>query len=399
MTSIQPPKPGCFLFTSESVNEGHPDKLCDKVSDAVVDALLAQDPDSRIACETCTKTGMVMVFGEITTKAKVDYEQIVRDTVKEIGYDDEAKGINYKTMDVLNKLEEQSPDIGQAVHGMGTKGVEDLGAGDQGHMFGYATDESPDLMPMTHSLSTKLGWQLTKVRKDGTCPWVRPDGKTQVTIEYKKGPAGEMVPQRIHTILISTQHSPDVNNEKIAADIQEHVIKPICPANLLDADTIYHINPSGRFVIGGPHGDAGLTGRKIIIDTYGGWGAHGGGAFSGKDTSKVDRSAAYACRWAAKSLVSNGFAHRALVQVSYAIGVVQPLSMFVDTYGSATAGYTDEDLCEIVKRNFDFRPGCIQRDLNLKSPQFCELAAYGHMGRTDVTPLWEKVKDLSKEKK
>jgi S-adenosylmethionine synthetase len=393
-TDIKPPKPGCFLFTSESVNEGHPDKLADQVSDGVLDALLAQDPDARVACETCTKTGMVMVFGEITTKAKVDYTKIVRQVCKDIGYDDEAKGLDYKTMQVLNKLEAQSPDIGQAVHGMNTKAVEDIGAGDQGHMFGYATDESPDFMPMTHSLSTRLGWQLTKVRKDKTCPWLRPDGKTQVTIEYKKGPEGEMVPVRIHTILISTQHDDKVTNEQITKDIQEFVIKPVCPAKLLDADTIYHINPSGRFIIGGPHGDAGLTGRKIIIDTYGGWGAHGGGAFSGKDTTKVDRSAAYAARWAAKSLVAAGLCHRALVQVSYAIGVVQPLSMFVDSYGSARKGLNDDQLCDIVKKNFDFRPGVIQRDLNLKKPQFQKLAAYGHMGRDDLKPAWEKVKTL-----
>jgi len=397
MTDVRPPAPGNFLFTSESVNEGHPDKLCDQVSDAVLDACLAQDPDSRVACESCSKTGMVMVFGEITTKANVDYEAVVRKACQDIGYDDEAKGLNFKTMEVLNKLEAQSPDIGQAVHGMDTKSVEEIGAGDQGHMFGYSSNETPELMPLTHSLSTKLGWQLTKVRKDGTCPWVRPDGKTQVTAEYKRMEDGSMKPQRIHTILISTQHDETVTNEQIKKDIMEHVIKPICPAELLDADTIYHLNPSGRFVIGGPHGDAGLTGRKIIIDTYGGWGAHGGGAFSGKDTTKVDRSAAYAARWAAKSLVSNGFAHRALVQVSYAIGVVQPLSMFVDTYGSCKVGLSDEQLCEIVKRNFDFRPGCIQRDLKLKEPQFQKLAAYGHMGRDDLKPAWEVVKDLKHE--
>merc|ERR1719478_1035585 len=253
-------------------------------------------------------------------------------------------------------------------------------------------------MPLTHVLSTKLGYKLTEVRKNGTCAWLRPDGKTQVTVEYdKKG--GFLTPKRVHTILISTQHTPDVTNEKIAADLMEHVIKPVVPEKYLDDNTIFHLNPSGRFCIGGPHGDAGLTGRKIIIDTYGGWGAHGGGAFSGKDTTKVDRSAAYAARWAAKSLVANGFATRALAQVSYAIGVVQPLSMFVDTYGSATPGYTDEDLCEIVKKNFDFRPGIIQRDLKLKKPQFQKLAAYGHMGRDDLKPAWEIVKDLSHEKK
>merc|ERR1719199_1999301 len=336
---------------------------------------------------------MVMVFGEITTKAKVDYEKVVRQACKEIGFDAPEKGLDYKTCKVMVQLEEQSPDIGQGVHGMGTKALEEIGAGDQGHMFGYATDETPELMPLTHVLATQLGYKLTEVRKNGVCPWLRPDGKTQVTVEYKNE-GGAMVPIRVHTILLSTQHDETVTNDKIAADIHEHVIKPVVPAKYLDKDTIYHINPSGRFVIGGPHGDAGLTGRKIIIDTYGGWGAHGGGAFSGKDTSKVDRSAAYAARWAAKSLVANGFARRALVQVSYAIGVVQPLSMFVDTYGSATPGYTDEDLCEIVKRNFDFRPGVIQRDLELKKPQFCELAAYGHFGREDLKPAWEKVKTL-----
>jgi S-adenosylmethionine synthetase len=369
------------------------------VSDAVLDACLAQDPESKVACETCTKTGMVMVFGEITTTAKVDYDSVVREAVKQIGYDHEDVGLNYKTMEVLNKLEAQSPDIAQSVHGHNSKSIEEIGAGDQGHMFGYASNETEELMPLTHSLATKLGWQLTKVRKDGTVGWLRPDGKTQVTIEYKKGDDGAMIPVRVHTILISTQHAPDVTNEKIQSDLMEHVIKPIVPEKYLDADTIYHINPSGRFVIGGPHGDAGLTGRKIIIDTYGGWGAHGGGAFSGKDTTKVDRSAAYAARQAAKSLISNGFAKRALVQVSYAIGVVQPLSMFVDTYGSAIEGYTDEDLCDIVKKNFDFRPGCIQRDLDLKKPQFQALAAYGHMGREDLMPAWEVVKDLSAHKK
>jgi S-adenosylmethionine synthetase len=397
MTSIRPPKAGNFLFTSESVNEGHPDKLADQVSDAVLDACLAQDPDSRVACETCTKTGMVMVFGEITTKAKVDYEAVVREACKQIGYDDVAKGLDYRTMEVLNKLEEQSPDIGGAVHGMGTKAVEEIGAGDQGHMFGYASDETPNFMPLTHDLATSIGFKLTEVRKNGTCAWLRPDGKTQVTAEYKKREDGSMEVQRIHTILISTQHSEEVTNDQIKADLMEHVIKPVVPAEYLDEDTIYHLNPSGRFVIGGPHGDAGLTGRKIIIDTYGGWGAHGGGAFSGKDTTKVDRSAAYAARWAAKSLVAAGLARRCLVQVSYAIGVVQPLSMFVDSYGSAQFGLSDEDLCDIVKRNFDFRPGCIQRDLDLKKPQFQPLAAYGHFGREDVMPAWEKVKDLSAE--
>jgi len=395
MTSICPPKLGNFLFTSESVNEGHPDKLCDQVSDAILDACLKEDPESRVACETCTKTNLVMVFGEIRTKANVNYEEIVRGVCKNIGYDSNEKGLDYKTMDVLNKLEEQSPDISQCVD---SDDLENIGAGDQGHMFGYATNETPELMPLTHSLATKLGFQLTKARKDGSVPWLRPDGKTQVTVEYKKMPDNSLVPQRIHTILISTQHAPEVSNEQIAEDLQKHIIKPICPAHLMDENTIFHLNPSGKFVIGGPHGDAGLTGRKIIIDTYGGWGAHGGGAFSGKDPTKVDRSAAYAARWAAKSLVAGGFAKRCLVQCSYAIGVAQPLSMFVDSYGTGSEGYDDNDLCEIVKRNFDFRPGCILRDLNLRSPQYTPLAAYGHFGRDDAAPKWETPKDLSHEK-
>jgi len=365
-----------------------------QVSDAILDACLAQDPDSRVACETCTKTNMVMVFGEITTKAKVDYEAIVRATCRDIGFISEDVGLDCDKCKVLVHIEEQSPDIGQSVHGMDTKALEEVGAGDQGHMFGYATDETPELMPLTHMLATKLGFRLTEVRKDGTCPWLRPDGKTQVTIEYKRDPEcpGAMVPQRVHTILISTQHSPDVTNEKIRADLMEHVIKPIVPAKYLDDNTIFHLNPSGRFVIGGPHGDAGLTGRKIIIDTYGGWGAHGGGAFSGKDPTKVDRSAAYMCRQVAKSIVASGLARRCLFQVSYAIGLPDPLSIFVDTYGTGTK--SDAETLEIVKKHFNFRPGVMAKTLDLRrggNRRYQKTAAYGHFGRDDPDFTWEKV--------
>lgn len=383
-----------FLFTSESVNEGHPDKLCDQVSDAVLDACLEQDPDSKVACETCSKTGMVMVFGEITTKAKVDYEAVVRQAVKDIGFDHVDVGLDYKTCKVIVHLEEQSPDIGQGVHGMGTKALEEIGAGDQGHMFGYATDETPELMPLTHVLATQLGYKLTEVRKNGVCGWLRPDGKTQVTVEYENDD-GAMVPKRVHTILISTQHDDNITNEFIQAELMEKVIKPVVPEKYLDDKTIFHLNPSGRFVIGGPHGDAGLTGRKIIIDTYGGWGAHGGGAFSGKDPTKVDRSGAYICRQVAKSLVAAKLCRRCLVQVSYAIGVPEPLSVFVDTYGTGTK--PDAEILEIIKKNFDFRPGLIGKNLELKkggNKRYQKTAAYGHFGRDDPDFTWETVKTL-----
>eukprot|EP00743_Colponemidia_sp_Colp-15_P000363 GILK01000419.1.p1 GENE.GILK01000419.1~~GILK01000419.1.p1 ORF type:complete len:397 (-),score=56.98 GILK01000419.1:151-1341(-) len=391
------PAPGHFLFTSESVNEGHPDKICDQVSDAVVDACFKLDPEAKIACETCTKTNMIMIFGEITTSANItpeQYEQVVREAAKSIGYDAEEKGLNYKTCNVIVAIEAQSPDIAQGVH-VG-RAVEDIGAGDQGHMFGYATDETPECMPLTHLLATQIGYRLTEARKSGQLPWLRPDGKTQVTIEYKND-NGAMVPVRVHTIVISTQHNEDVTQEQIVRDLKEFIIKPVVPAQYLDENTIYHLNPSGRFVIGGPHGDAGLTGRKIIIDSYGGWGAHGGGAFSGKDPTKVDRSAAYAARWVAKSLVRSGLCRRCLVQVSYAIGVAHPLSIFVDSYGTVKAGKTDRDLLDIVKRNFDLRPGCIIRDLKLKRPIYQKLAAYGHFGREDPDFTWEAPKDLSSE--
>ncbi|KHG12690.1 S-adenosylmethionine synthase [Gossypium arboreum] len=356
------------------------------------------DPESKVACETCSKTNMVMVFGEITTKANVDYEKIVRDTCRGIGFTSDDVGLDADNCKVLVNIEQQSPDIAQGVHGHLSKRPEEIGAGDQGHMFGYATDETPELMPLTHVLATRLGARLTEVRKNGTCPWLRPDGKTQVTVEYYND-KGAMVPVRVHTVLISTQHDETVTNDEIAADLKEHVIKPVIPEKYLDEKTIFHLNPSGRFVIGGPHGDAGLTGRKIIIDTYGGWGAHGGGAFSGKDPTKVDRSGAYIVRQAAKSIVANGLARRCIVQVSYAIGVPEPLSVFVDTYG--TGKIQDKEILKIVKETFDFRPGMIAINLDLKrggNSRFLKTAAYGHFGRDDQDFTWEVVKPLKWDK-
>jgi S-adenosylmethionine synthetase len=379
-----------FLFTSESVSEGHPDKLCDQVSDAVLDACLKVDPDSKVACETASKTGMVMVFGEITTKAVVDFQKVVRDTVKRIGFDDSSKGFDYKTCNVLVAIEQQSPDIAQGVH-IG-RDNDDLGAGDQGHMFGYATNETEEMMPLTHVLATKLVRRLSEVRNNGTLSWLRPDAKTQVTVEYRKE-GGAVFPLRVHTVVISTQHSEDVTNEELRKGLMEHVVKAVIDPKFIDDKTIFHLNPSGRFVIGGPQGDAGLTGRKIIIDSYGGWGAHGGGAFSGKDPSKVDRSGAYAGRWIAKSLVAAGLCSRCLVQVSYAIGVAQPLSVYVDSYGTGVK--SDAEILEIIKKNFDLRPGVIQRELKLKRPIYEKTAYFGHFGRNDPDFTWEQPKKLT----
>jgi S-adenosylmethionine synthetase len=428
-----------FLFSSESVNEGHPDKLCDQVSDAVLDACLTVDPKSKVACETATKDNMVAVMGEITTQAKLDYDKIVRTAVAGIGYDSfvddlssvDSKGLSDKTCEVIVRINKQSPDIAGGVH-VG-KDEMDVGAGDQGIMFGYASDETENQMPLTHSMATRLGKKLTDVRKNGKLWWLRPDGKTQVTIEYLEKADGSVEPKKMHTIVISTQHAeplkavrtkecagysgPEMTAPSMAEMnklILEHVIKETLKEiklkngetalTLFGEHTHLHINPSGKFIIGGPQGDAGLTGRKIIIDTYGGWGAHGGGAFSGKDPTKVDRSAAYICRQMAKSVVKSGLCKRALVQLSYAIGVAKPLSLFVETYGTEQGALTPVDVTNIVKIAFDCRPGAIAVSLALREPKYQETAAYCHFGREAVTKNgmkffeWENAKDLSKYK-
>ena len=389
------------LFTSESVTEGHPDKMCDAISDAILDALMEKDPMSRVACETASCTGFVLVTGEITTNAYVDIPKIVRETVKEIGYDKSEYGFDGNTCAVMVSIDEQSSDIAMGVdkaleakeNQMSEEELEAIGAGDQGMMFGYATNETEEYMPYPISLAHKLAQQLTKVRKEGTLTYLRPDGKSQVSVEYDENNK----PVRLEAVVLSTQHDPDVTQEQIHEDIKKYVFDPILPAELIDENTKFFINPTGRFVIGGPHGDAGLTGRKIIVDTYGGYARHGGGAFSGKDCTKVDRSAAYAARYVAKNIVAAGLADKCEIQLSYAIGVAQPTSIMADTFG--TGKISDEKLVEIIRENFDLRPAGIIKMLNLRRPIYKQTAAYGHFGRNDLDLPWEKLdkaEDLKK---
>lgn len=381
------------LFTSESVTEGHPDKICDQISDAVLDALMAQDPMSRVACETSITTGLVLVMGEITTNAYVDIQKIVRETIREIGYDRAKYGFDCDTCGVITAIDEQSSDIAMGVdkaleakeHLMSEDDIEAIGAGDQGMMFGFATNETPEYMPYPIALAHKLARKLTEVRKNGTLPYLRPDGKTQVTVEYDENDK----PVRLDAVVLSTQHGEEVSQEQIHADVKKYIFDEILPQELVDENTKFFINPTGRFVIGGPNGDSGLTGRKIIVDTYGGYARHGGGAFSGKDCTKVDRSAAYAARYVAKNIVAAGLADKCEIQLSYAIGVARPTSIMVDTFG--TGKLSDEKLVEIIRENFDLRPAGIIRMLDLRRPIYKQTAAYGHFGRTDLDLPWEKL--------
>ena len=387
-----------ILFTSESVTEGHPDKICDQISDAILDALLAQDPMSRVACETAITTGLVLVMGEVTTTAQVDLQNIIRNMIREIGYDASEKGFDANTCGVMVALDKQSTDIAMGVDKaleakLTDSQIEAIGAGDQGMMFGYATNETDEYMPYPIHLAHRLSRQLSKVRKDGTLPYLRPDGKSQVTVEYDE--SGN--PSRIDAVVISSQHSEDVSWDQIKEDIREKVIDPILPAELLDDDTKYYINPTGRFVIGGPNGDSGLTGRKIIVDTYGGWARHGGGAFSGKDCTKVDRSAAYAARYVAKNLVAAGLCDKAEIQLSYAIGVASPTSIRIDTFG--TGKLSEDKLVDIIRENFDLRPAGIIQMLDLRRPIYKATAAYGHFGRNDLDLPWEKLDKVDLLKK
>lgn len=390
-----------LLFTSESVTEGHPDKMCDAISDAVLDALMAQDPMSRVACETCTTTGLVLVMGEITTNAYVDIQKLVRETVKDIGYDKAEYGFDCATCGVIVALDEQSTDIAMGVNKaleakenrMSDSELDAIGAGDQGMMFGFASNETEEYMPYPIALAHKLTLQLTKVRKDGTLPYLRPDGKSQVTVEYDEN--GK--PLRLEAVVLSTQHDADVEQEQIHKDVKTYIFDPVLPADMIDENTKFFVNPTGRFVIGGPHGDSGVTGRKIIVDTYGGSARHGGGAFSGKDCTKVDRSAAYAARYAAKNLVAAGLADKCEIQLSYAIGVAYPTSIMVDTFG--TGKVSNEKLVEIIRENFDLRPAGIIKMLDLRRPIYKQTAAYGHFGRTDLDLPWERLDKVDVLKK
>lgn len=380
-----------LLFTSESVTEGHPDKLCDQISDAVLDACLEQDPTSRVACEAASKTGFVLLLGEITTRAHINFDELARRVITEIGYDASDKGLDGNICGVLVAIAKQSGDIAMGVNRaleakageMTEEEVEAIGAGDQGMMFGFACDETPALMPMPIYLAHKMALRLSQVRKSGVLPWLRPDGKTQVTVEYSYGR-----PKRVDTVLVSTQHAPDITQEEIRKAVIEHIIMPVLPPGMVDSRLKIFVNPTGRFVIGGPQGDAGVTGRKIIVDSYGGMGRHGGGAFSGKDPTKVDRSAAYAARWAAKNIVAAGLAQRCEIQVAYAIGVAHPLSVNVETFG--TGAIPDEEIARLIQQHFDLRPGAIIRDLNLRRPIYRQVAAYGHFGREDLDLPWER---------
>ncbi len=389
------------LFTSESVTEGHPDKMCDQISDAILDALMEQDPMSRVACETSTTTGLVLVMGEITTKAYVDIQKIVRDTVREIGYTRGKFGFDADTCGVITAIDEQSSDIAMGVdkaleakeNKMSEEELDAIGAGDQGMMFGYASDETPELMPYPIALAHKLSRRLTEVRKNGTLPYLRPDGKTQVTVEYDE----DGIPTRLDAVVLSTQHDPDVTQEQIHEDIKKYVFDAVIPEGMTDENTKFFINPTGRFVIGGPHGDSGLTGRKIIVDTYGGMARHGGGAFSGKDCTKVDRSAAYAARYVAKNIVAAGLAKKCEIQLSYAIGVAHPTSIMVDTFG--TGKISEEKMVEMIRENFDLRPAGIIKMLDLRRPIYKQTAAYGHFGRTDIDLPWERLDKVEELKK